>query len=312
MAEYRTIKMSFWADPFIEGLSSDAKLLYFYLFTCSHTNNLGILEITRKKIANETGLSEEVVNREIGHFVSVNKAVVDGYKILLLRFIRNQTAISTNLIQCLQTLLDKEESKLLKWHLYAAYPDIFGGLPMGMEAPSRGIDTPSSPSTPPRVLELELELEDEYEVKEELKDYCPSLGPSLFTDSQRETTSSEKEMLRLLSEVVGRKYDYNADLAQIRTLSVEFPAVDMLAEVRKMKDWLSEKKNLRAGRGNPRLFMRNWISRAAESSRYKTPSKEDKDTKMAGYIQQAEEHNRKMAEKYGIDIGGDALCRQAG
>ena len=79
-------------------------------------------------------------------------------------------------------------------------------------------------------------------------------------------------MLRLLSEVVGRKYDYNADLAQIRTLSVEFPAVDMLAEVRKMKDWLSEKKNLRAGRGNPRLFMRNWISRAAESSRYKTPS----------------------------------------
>ena len=181
---------------------------------------------------------------------------------------------------------------------------------MGMEAPSRGIDTPSSPSTPPRVLELELELEDE--VKEELKDYCPSLGPSLFTDSSCETTSNEKEMLRLLSEVVGRKYDYNADLAQIRTLSVEFPAVDMLAEVRKMKDWLSEKKNLRAGRGNPRLFMRNWISRAAESSRYKTPSTEDKNTKMAGYIQQAEEHNRKMAEKYGIDIGGDALCRQAG
>ena len=34
MAEYRTIKMSFWNDPYVEELSASGKLLYMYLFTC--------------------------------------------------------------------------------------------------------------------------------------------------------------------------------------------------------------------------------------------------------------------------------------
>ena len=44
MAEYRTIRINFWNDPFIEELDPKAKLLYIYLFTCPHANNLGIIE----------------------------------------------------------------------------------------------------------------------------------------------------------------------------------------------------------------------------------------------------------------------------
>ena len=40
MATYRTIRMAFWSDPYIENLSASEKLLYLYLFSCPHTNNL--------------------------------------------------------------------------------------------------------------------------------------------------------------------------------------------------------------------------------------------------------------------------------
>ena len=56
MAEYRTIRMAFWNDPFVEDLEAGEKLLYLYLFTCPHTSNLGVMEVSRRKIAFETGL----------------------------------------------------------------------------------------------------------------------------------------------------------------------------------------------------------------------------------------------------------------
>ena len=57
MAEYRTIRMGFWTDPYIEELDAKAKLLYIYLFTGPYTNNLGIVEATRRKIAYETAMT---------------------------------------------------------------------------------------------------------------------------------------------------------------------------------------------------------------------------------------------------------------
>jgi len=57
MAQYRTLKMDFWSDPFIEDLPYMGKYVYLYLITSPHTNNLGILDISRKKIAYETGMT---------------------------------------------------------------------------------------------------------------------------------------------------------------------------------------------------------------------------------------------------------------
>lgn len=51
MATYRTIRMAFWSDPYIETLSASEKLLYLYLFSCPHTNNLGLLAVSRRRMA---------------------------------------------------------------------------------------------------------------------------------------------------------------------------------------------------------------------------------------------------------------------
>ena len=173
MAEYRTIKMSFWADPFVENLSCEGKLLYIYLFTSPHTNNLGILEISKRKISNETGLSVKQVESVLDQLIHERKIVMDGYKILLLKFVKNQTSFSANLIQGLRSLFAKEESELLKQHLQASYPNIFRQT----ETPLKGIEplrTVENPSEPlglyEDVLEDELELEPVLELELEVED----------------------------------------------------------------------------------------------------------------------------------------------
>ena len=179
MARYRTIRISFWNDPYIEQLSPQGKLLYLYLFTSPHTNNLGILEITRRKISNETGISEKLVNKIIADMKNDGKVIVDGHKMLLSRFIKNQTSISTKIITGLESLFKELESAKLRDTLCILYPDLFAGI----YTPSKGIDTPCIPidtvciDHPEYEVELEVEkevekeveLEREYELEEEAK-----------------------------------------------------------------------------------------------------------------------------------------------
>ena len=50
-ATFRTIRRTFWTDPYIESMPPARKLLYIYLFTSPHTNNLGVLNTTTRRIA---------------------------------------------------------------------------------------------------------------------------------------------------------------------------------------------------------------------------------------------------------------------
>lgn len=171
MAIYRTIKLTFWNDPFTESLTSTEKLLYLYLFTSPHTDNLGILEVTRRKISSETGIEEKEVNKIIDNLVSQDKLMVDGYKILVVRFIKNQTDISPNVVKGLVNLYTKEESLLIKRRLFNEYQFVFEGL----SVPSQNdidLQAPSSPFKPLQTyeVELEVELEDEDEIEIEDKE----------------------------------------------------------------------------------------------------------------------------------------------
>lgn len=128
MAEYRTIRMAFWNDPFVEELEAGEKLLYLYLFTCPHTNNLGILEVSRRKIAFETGLDVATVNAGLQKLEEAGKIVTDATFILLTRFIRHQTTTSPKIAQALKGMLAGVSSAKLRHALCSGYPSIFGGL----------------------------------------------------------------------------------------------------------------------------------------------------------------------------------------
>uniref|UniRef100_UPI003AF7F8B7 hypothetical protein n=1 Tax=Desulfovibrio sp. TaxID=885 RepID=UPI003AF7F8B7 len=145
MAEYRTIRMAFWNDPFVEDLEAGEKLLYLYLFTCPHTSNLGVMEVSRRKIAFETGLDMTAINTGLEKLEAAGKIVTDGAFILLTRFIRHQTTTSPKIAQALKGMLPGVRSDRLRQALCHAYPDIFG---MGAAAARPMSDRPATGDTP--------------------------------------------------------------------------------------------------------------------------------------------------------------------
>ena len=94
MATYRTIRMAFWSDPYIETLSASEKLLYLYLFSCPHTNNLGLLAVSRRRMAYDTGLKEEAVDAALAAFERDGKIATDGDAVWVCHFIRHQCSTS--------------------------------------------------------------------------------------------------------------------------------------------------------------------------------------------------------------------------
>lgn len=135
MAKYRTVKMSFWNDPYVEDLNPKEKLFYLYLFTGPHTNNLGILEISKKKMSFESGLSPDEIDEILSVFERDGKVVLEGNVIWLVKFIKNQTTTSQKMIQGLFKLIPEISSPAICKQVCETYPHIF-----------KKMDTPSNPN----------------------------------------------------------------------------------------------------------------------------------------------------------------------
>ena len=157
MAEYRTLKMAFWNDPFVESLQPSVKLLYLYLITSPNTNSLGVLEISTRRMAYETGLENEEVLFALDLLSQQGKVVeVDGF-IWLTNFVRHQTSTSPKLVAHLKKLVASVSSPILARAIWQRYPDLFDEEPQcPIDTVSTATDTVSIPSGE---LELELELE---------------------------------------------------------------------------------------------------------------------------------------------------------
>ena len=126
MAEYRTIRKSFWHDPFIEELDAKGKLLYVYLFTGPYTNNFGIVEVSRKKIAFESGLSAQDVEKYLADFEAAKKIVIDGGWIWMVNFIKNQTRTNTRMIEGLvKDAPSAVPTKKLAESICSKYPQVY-------------------------------------------------------------------------------------------------------------------------------------------------------------------------------------------
>ena len=150
MADYRTISSGFWNDPYIEELKPQEKLLYIYLFTCPHTNNAGILHISPRKMAFETGIDD--VATLIKKFSDDEKLVeCEGY-FWVVNFIKHQSSTSPKIIQSIGKALNSVPVPLAD-RVLAHYK----ALQIPYAYP---IDTPCIPYAE-RELEEERELESE-------------------------------------------------------------------------------------------------------------------------------------------------------
>ncbi|MEG1543936.1 MAG: hypothetical protein RR382_05350 [Tannerellaceae bacterium] len=162
MAKYRTTQMGYWNDPYIEELSKDGKLLYLYLITSPYTNNVGLLEITSRRISNETNIDINDVRKLLEEMERDGKVIIDGNKIWLVNFIKHQTSTSPKLLKGLRDEALRISSIKIIGVLIKKYPILnISQQEIPYQYP---IDTVSIPSEE-REREEEVELEREKEVE---------------------------------------------------------------------------------------------------------------------------------------------------
>ena len=127
-------------------------------------------------------------------------------------------------------------------------------------------------------------------------------------------TPEEREVLSLFKSVHDLKQpDTGKLIRQIRTLKADFPAVDLLAEAKKMALWLDSREKKQNAKSNLLLFMRNWVERASKTpsppisdlQRYKNgpPPVPNADGSIGKADEGNAERNKRLAEKYMKQFG---------
>src|SRR3990167_10309926 len=90
MAKQRMINTRFWDDSYISDLDPIEKLMFLYLLTNAQTNISGIYELSIKKIALDTGIDKEMVQKIIGRFTKDKKVFYVKGWVCIKNFIRHQ------------------------------------------------------------------------------------------------------------------------------------------------------------------------------------------------------------------------------
>jgi hypothetical protein len=175
VAEYRTVTVSFWCSPYIETLNIAERLLYLYLFTNHHVNNSGVMQVSRRTMAFETGIDD--ISHCIDRLKTDGKLVeIDGY-FWVTGFIEHQTANSPKIaVSIIRSLLKVPET------LVQMVCDRYPKLRSAYESASNTADLHDTPALPYRYGidtvsipygELEGEREGEEEEKQKGKKSLP-------------------------------------------------------------------------------------------------------------------------------------------
>lgn len=83
----------------------------------------------------------------------------------------------------------------------------------------------------------------------------------------RDLTTTERAILHELQAVKGYPLDYTKDLEYIRSLAIDFPTLDLLAEVKRWRTYKQDKPL--KPKSNPRLQFRNWCEIAKKRAEEK-------------------------------------------
>jgi len=90
MAKQRVISVKFWDDTYVMQLDPIEKLLFLYFLTNPLTNICGIYEITTRRIAFDTGINSEMVEKILKRYEKDNKIIYRDGWLCITNFIKNQ------------------------------------------------------------------------------------------------------------------------------------------------------------------------------------------------------------------------------
>lgn len=110
----RIVKDGFWSDTYVEDLDPIEKLLFLYLITNSQNNISGIYKIKHKRIAYETGIDKEMVEKIILRFKESGKVEVFEDWIILKNFHKHQNYNSPKILSGLQKIVDEFPNEIVE------------------------------------------------------------------------------------------------------------------------------------------------------------------------------------------------------
>jgi len=86
----RYVNTKFWTDNYISNLDPTEKLIFIYLLTNPLTNLSGIYEIQLKRIAFDTGIEKEMVDKILQRFEKDDKIAYYNGWIIIVHFMKHQ------------------------------------------------------------------------------------------------------------------------------------------------------------------------------------------------------------------------------
>lgn len=122
MAEYRTVKVSMWAqDEWFMDLDAESKLLWVYLFTNAHTSVAGIYKLPLRTIAFETGLTVSQASSIMQQFAAAGKAFHEDGVVWVVKMREHQSTSSSKVVKRIELDLDAIPDTPLKKRYLARY-----------------------------------------------------------------------------------------------------------------------------------------------------------------------------------------------
>lgn len=114
MAKTRMVNTRFWDDNYISNLDPIEKLLFLYFLTNTSTNICGVYEIPLKKVANETGLDKEMVEKIIKRFSKEKKIFYQDGWVVIQNFIKHQNTKNPKIAKGIEIELDNAPEHIRK------------------------------------------------------------------------------------------------------------------------------------------------------------------------------------------------------
>ena len=265
---YAKVYSAIWSDRQFMELPDDAKVLYIYIVSCEHGNEIGLFRLSAGYIYDDIGFDIQKARKLMAILAKSNLVLFD--ETAKMAFI--PSFLKWNKIQAENNLkgaalrfdelppsgLDslffdamREHCPELESFIKRSIQPKNNHIRTGLEPPSNEVRTTFEPPLN-QVLTHEQENKQENEQEQESK-RCPE---------QPKTSVSGLPPVFTLPSLGGDEYQISPALAQ--QYSEAFPALDILGELKRMKVWLeSHPKNAKK---NIPSFMVRWLSRAQEKS----------------------------------------------
>jgi hypothetical protein len=294
-----------WSDDWFESLSSEAKLLFIYLFTNPKIDQAGGAIITDDRIAFETKLKKEKLSQYFEELKG--KVYRNGNIVFVKNFLKYQCCnpnfatsalkeikkypdeIQILFIECNEAILEEYLKEKAEWQKYLAQiNEIKGNLQLGNGSPTVTQPFPNrSPTVGGSVTVTETETENNiytnitnvmFPRSDEIASEAPAdTSPHETPSDKQEDNESNKGIIAIPILPTGKNGDRSSEFwvtsAMVEEFQALYPGVDVLQELREIRAWNIANPRRRKTKNGILRHINAWLAR--EQNKMRSPPREE-------------------------------------